>query len=605
MLLVDAGRDQAPGAQAPSGAFILGPGAGLGPAGAGGSGVFAPPVTFEARVSALVTFFAPQPLPEAWPQVFPHPLDEVPPHGLAVHAANVLQAKLRLGFIAPALSTTVLEGPRGGKMFGVLVVATPEGQVGFLAGFSGMLAGRWEVEGYVPPLFDQAARRAVEPAGEAVVKRLWAEAERLAAAPERLEHARRLERFEARAESWRGRLRQWQLANRAERQRERARLQNTEEAERAVVLARLGQQSRADAARRKRLEAALAAARKKIQTQSVRLERRLRALERLRWLVCGRLMQQLHATYEVPAADGTSRGLRALFAPAEPPSGAGDCAAPKLLAFAHRQGLRPLALAEFWWGPPPPTGGRVAGAFYPACKRKCGPLLPVLLAGLPVSEPRRFAPPDRRRVPLEVVFEDDWLAVVAKPAGLLSVPGRDATVTDSVLARARVRWPSASGPLIVHRLDMDTSGLVVIPKNQQAHAELQRQFLARTVKKRYVAWLEGTVAGTSGEESFPLRVDLEDRPRQIFDPLLGKKAVTRWQVLERRIRRTRVGFFPETGRTHQIRVHAAHPLGLGAPIVGDRLYGHPGPRLLLHADRLAFFHPHTGAEVVFESPAPF
>jgi tRNA pseudouridine32 synthase/23S rRNA pseudouridine746 synthase len=178
-------------------------------------------------------------------------------------------------------------------------------------------------------------------------------------------------------------------------------------------------------------------------------------------------------------------------------------------------------------------------------------------------------------------------------------------VTDSVLARLRARYPHATGPLLVHRLDLDTSGLLVAALDERTHAALQRQFAHREVHKRYVAWVEGLVRGERGTIDLPMRVDLADRPRQIHDPVHGKAAVTDWQVLERGGTRTRVALLPRTGRTHQLRVHSAHPLGLGAPIVGDRLYGHEDVRLHLHAEALAFLHPHTGRRVSFERPAPF
>jgi tRNA pseudouridine32 synthase / 23S rRNA pseudouridine746 synthase len=206
---------------------------------------------------------------------------------------------------------------------------------------------------------------------------------------------------------------------------------------------------------------------------------------------------------------------------------------------------------------------------------------------------------------LSVLFEDAWLVVIDKPSGLLSVPGKDEAVTDSVLVRLRARYPRATGPLLVHRLDLDTSGLLVAALDPRTHAAVQRQFLHRDVHKRYVAWVQGPVQGEEGTIDLPLRVDLNDRPRQIHDPVHGKAAVTRWRVLERTGTRTRVAFFPLTGRTHQLRVHAAHPLGLGAPIVGDRLYGHEDARLMLHAEALEFTHPETGGRVHFERRAPF
>jgi tRNA pseudouridine32 synthase/23S rRNA pseudouridine746 synthase len=188
---------------------------------------------------------------------------------------------------------------------------------------------------------------------------------------------------------------------------------------------------------------------------------------------------------------------------------------------------------------------------------------------------------------------------------LLSVPGRAGKLKDCVLTRLRARLPGAEGPLLVHRLDLDTSGLLLVAKDAETHAALQRQFLERTVEKRYVAWVEGPVAGAAGSIALALRGDPDDRPRQIHDPVHGKAAHTDWQVLVRADGRTKVALLPRTGRTHQLRVHAAHPAGLGAPIVGDRLYGLAGPRLLLHAESLRFVHPRTGAPVEVRSPAPF
>ncbi len=530
---------------------------------------------------------------------FPSPFDELGPHPLARQAAEAMQAELRAGLIAPGIPTAMLDGPEGGKMFGVLVVQRPDGQLGFLRSFSGMLAGRWEVEGFVPPLFDREARARVEPAGEAVVKALFARAEALRTSEELVSLRTAHEAQEARHTEERAAMRARHEEKRRKRHARRAEL-----TERAALHA-LDQESRGDKAEWRRMEAAQQEEHRALAPRRARLERRLRALERLRWIVCRALMRRIHDTYEVPNARGERRLLRALFTPGEPPSGAADCAAPKLLAQAFTHGLRPLALAEFWWGTPPPSGGRVSGAFYGACRDKCGPLLPFMLEGLSVAPPRAFSPPAVVTEDLAVVFEDAWVVVVDKPQGLLSIPGKDASVTDSVLARLRARYPRATGPLLVHRLDLDTSGLLVAALDPRTHADLQRQFTRREVHKRYVAWVQGDVQGDEGTIDFPMRVDLDDRPRQIHDPVHGKAAVTRWQVLERRGGRTRVAFFPLTGRTHQLRVHAAHPLGLGAPIVGDRLYGHPDDRLHLHAESLSFRHPETGQLVSFERPAPF
>ena len=559
-------------------------------------------------VETWITLFEPQPEPRALPEAFPSPFDELGPHALARRAAELMQAELQGGLIAPGLSASLLEGTEGGKMFGVLLVREPGGRVGFLRAFSGMLAGRWEVEGFVPPLFDRVAREQLEPAGEATVKALLARFEAHQSSADLLEIRSVHAAQEGRHAEERAALRARHDANRKRRHAQRAALEAsttlTEEARREALHA-LDQESRGDKAERRRAEAAQEEERRVLLPRKARLERRLRALERLRRIVCRALMKRIHDTYEVPNARGERRLLRALYESGEPPSGAADCAAPKLLAHAFRNGLRPLALAEFWWGSPPPAGGRIAGAFYAACQDKCGPLLPFMLEGLEVAPPRTFSPPALVADDLPIVFEDTWVVVVDKPCGLLSVPGRDASVTDSVLARLRARYPHATGPLLVHRLDLDTSGLLVAALDPETYADLQRQFTGREVQKRYVAWLQGQVQGERGTIELPLRVDLDDRPRQIYDPVHGKAAVTEWHVLERSGGRTRVAFFPLTGRTHQLRVHAAHPLGLGAPIVGDRLYGHEEARLHLHAESLSFRHPRTGQRLSFERPAPF
>ena len=278
-----------------------------------------------------------------------------------------------------------------------------------------------------------------------------------------------------------------------------------------------------------------------------------------------------------------------------PPGGTGDCCAPKLLQYAYSRGLKPLCMAEFWWGPSPKTEIRQHGQFYPACRGKCKPVLTWMLQGLDV-DPNPEEIHGQPQLDIEVVFEDDWLIVVNKPSGLLSVPGRIGSY--SVATILHQRYPNS---LLAHRLDMGTSGLMVAAMSRSVYAALQQQFTDHTIRKRYVALLDGIPALKKGRIELPLLCDPINRPRQVVDYERGKPAVTDYEMLDD----NRIALYPQTGRTHQLRMHCAHPDGLGCPIRGDELYGHPSDRLYLHADRLELIHPVTGEHMTFEIPAPF
>lgn len=536
------------------------------------------------------------------PERFASPFDPAGPHPLARRAAEALQDALRRGELARGLA---FDAPAGGKMFGVLVVAAPDGRVGCLRGFSGMLGGAWNLEGFVPPLFDEAALSRIWPAFDGEIADLNRRHEALQSGPGTATLRAELSALAARRDADLAAMAARHAERRGRRHEERRLAETLPEAERALALHALDQQSRADKAERRRALAAAEQAQAALSKRLAEIDAERTALEEHRTARSRQLWQQVNDTYVFTNARGERRRLRELFAHT-PPGGAGDCAAPKLLHHAYRLGLRPVALAEFWWGAPPLTGGRLSGVFYPPCHGKCGPVLDFMLQGLPAEpSPPRFgagAVPDGEP---RAVFEDEWLVVVEKPCGLLSVPGAGG-LRDSVLTRLRQRYPEASGPMLVHRLDLDTSGLLVAARDRETYIALQRQFTRRQIEKRYVAWLDGEVARDGGRVELALRVDLDDRPRQIHDPEHGLEALTEWRVLERRSGWTRVALVPHTGRTHQLRVHAAHEKGIGAPIVGDRLYGRGGgERLMLHAEAIAFEHPHTGARVELESPAPF
>jgi tRNA pseudouridine32 synthase/23S rRNA pseudouridine746 synthase len=511
--------------------------------------------------------------------VFPSPFARAP-HPLARAAAEQLMASL------PA-------SPREGKMYGVLVARARDGTQVILRGFSGMLDGSWLASGFVPPAFDMAARDAVWPAGEReladIAARLAAidvsKVAALAAIDGR--HAVELDALRARHRE----------------QREARRLARARIAHGSVdvtpALHALDQASRADSAEKRRLLDRHQAERAELASDVEVIERERRALEALRAARSRFYLHALYDTYALANARGERRPLREIFAPEEPPGGAGDCVAPKLLAEAYRRDLAPIAIAELWWGPPPATGGRAHAQFYPACRGKCGPVLGHMLGGLDVEPAPVFEKAIGDAEP-RVVFEDRWFAVVDKPCGLLSVPGRSRR--DSVQTRMERRSGAA---YVVHRLDLDTSGLMVVAKDPTTYAALQRLFAERAVDKQYIAHLDGEVRGESGVVELPLRLDVEDRPRQVVDPMHGKPARTEWQILSRHTGVTVVRLVPRTGRTHQLRVHAAHVLGIGVPIVGDPLYGRPGARLHLHAAALSFVHPETRSVLAWRADPAF
>jgi tRNA pseudouridine32 synthase / 23S rRNA pseudouridine746 synthase len=538
----------------------------------------------------MLTLFDPQPAPSDLPDRFPSPFHTTP-HPIAGRAAEQLAHDLRDWRGEP-------DG--GGKMFGVLVVARADGKIGFLRAFSGMLGRQWQMPGFVPPLFDIAARDAFWPAGEATLAALTARLAALAA--ETTPHQAALAGLLAHHGTIASALREQHRANRAARHLRRAATGDDPEA-----LRTLADESRRDATAKRRLRAVQATEALPLETTLRALDAQRIALERQRADRSRGYARQLHDTYRIQNARGHWKTLADVFAPADPPTGAGDCAAPKLLAYAYREGLRPIALTELWWGPAPLGGGRQAGRHYAACRGKCRPILAHALGGLRVEPEPNFGDGAIDADEPAVVFEDRWILAVDKPSGLLSVPGRSGALRDSALTRLRRSYPDATGPLVVHRLDLDTSGVLLVAKDPTTHAALQRLFARREVTKRYIAWLDGSVSAERGVVDLALRVDVDDRPRQIHDPLEGKTAVTEWNVIARDRGRTRVALYPRTGRTHQLRVHAAHALGIGVPIVGDRLYGRPesGERLLLHAEALTFEHPHTHTQLTIERPAPF
>lgn len=334
-------------------------------------------------------------------------------------------------------------------------------------------------------------------------------------------------------------------------------------------------------------------------------EEQIDSLKNQRKLLSKDLQQKIYQGFQFLNLAGEKKGLDEIFSDTaikQPPSGAGECAAPRLLQYAFQHSLKPIALAEFWWGMSSKSEVRHHKQYYPACIGKCQPILTHMLKGIEM-DPSPLLLEQAANKTIEIVYEDDYMIVINKPSGLLSVPGR--TISDSVLTRMQAHYKGTEKPMVVHRLDMDTSGLMLLAKKQDIYKALQKQFIKRTVKKRYLALLEGLVTEEEGKIELPLAGDYLNRPSQIVSFEEGKPALTFWKVLERSKNRTLIHFYPHTGRTHQLRVHAAHSMGLNAPIVGDDLYGSKDKRLCLHAEWIELEHPVERRRISFECGVEF
>lgn len=525
------------------------------------------------------------------PRRFTYPFNYTP-HPLCVLAAEEVKAYL-------ATEEGWAKALGQGIMFGVLVVETEGGEKGYVAAFSGNLAGKNRYPFFVPPVYDL-----LQPGGE-----FRREEDEITAIN------RQIEALEADAAyiECKANLTQQQAVSHqvlaeakaelksAKEQREARRQSNPEEAELKAMTA----ESQHQKAEYKRLERSQKEQLAALQADADAFRRQIDTLKAERKARSAALQQWLFGQYQLLDAQGESRNLCSIFEETPqktPPAGAGECAAPKLLQYAYLNGLKPVAMAEFWWGDSPKAQIRQHGNYYPACKGKCEPILRHMLQGLEVEDDP-LLDDTHRHTEIEIVWEDEWLLVVDKPEGMLSVPGK--ADIDSVAKRMKARYAEATGPMVVHRLDMATSGLLLVAKTKEVHQSLQAQFRNRTVKKRYIALLDGTIEADEGVIDLPLCPDLLDRPRQTVDRERGKPAVTRFCVLDRKDKQTRIAFYPLTGRTHQLRVHAAHPLGLHHPIVGDQLYGKTAGRLYLHAECLEFKHPITEDTVTVRKEADF
>ncbi|OZV66609.1 RluA family pseudouridine synthase [Winogradskyella aurantia] len=537
------------------------------------------------------------------PQQFTFPF-YYEPHPLCIKAAQEVQNYLKTQNDFQH-NFGLIQGKKGlviGKMFGVMLIEAPDGSIGYLAGFSGKLGEKNYIKGFVPPIFDTLNTSGFYKKGEEQLNIMNADIEALETSKALIKAKANLEEEKLKSVSELKALKAYLKTQKQERDKKRkeARLNLSPEVLKAYE-SQLDEESIAFHFKLKHLKADWKERIAFAELNLRLLEEDINALKSKRRTLSAQLQRQLHQSYAFLNAKGEHKDLLDIFE-TQPPAAAGECAAPKLFQFAYENKLKPLAMAEFWWGSSPKSEVRQHGQFYPSCRGKCEPILGHMLEGLKV-EPNPIAHTEPLKGDLDIIYEDDYLLLVNKPSEFLSVPGK--TINDSVLTRMQNYLPDAKGPLLVHRLDMSTSGLLLVAKNKKTHKNLQKQFLNRTVKKKYIAILDGIINANSGVIDLPLRVDLNNRPTQLVCYDYGKKAVTKYEVIKTENGKTLVHFYPITGRTHQLRVHAAHHKGLRTPILGDDLYGRRHKRLHLHAESLSFEHPVSKKHVLFTSECPF
>ena len=543
-------------------------------------------------------------------KVFPNPF-YYEPSPLARCAVTLLQQSL------PML--------KEGKMFGVLIVEYG-GKLGYLQAYSGQLEGISD-DSFVPLVFDYLQPNGYFKTHEAEITAMNHEIEVLKQSDDYEKAIKKIADLKLEAQQVVADAQQAMVVAkhlRDERRKEKAIVSEDEQRE----MIRESQYMKAELHRTKKRYAELLEA---AEAEVEEYNSRIAELKTVRKRKSDHLQRWLFSQFTFLNAQGERKDLLSIFRnyyllhnPQSvlathfatmgeqitlfPPSGTGECCEPKLLQYAFIHGMRPIEMAMFWWGEAPKNEIRQHGQFYPACNGKCKPLLTWMLKGMNVAANVLEA---ESKQSIDIVYEDYDLAVILKPSGMLTVPGR--SKRQSVETILRQRWNDNDTPIIVHRLDMATSGLLVVARNKEAHKHLQAQFKAKMVRKRYIALLDATLLNrvglpSEGTISLPLCADAVDRPRQIVDKNKGKTAITHYKIVGKTplqdshySEAVKVELCPITGRTHQLRVHCAHSEGLACPILGDTLYGKRADRLYLHAEYLAFTHPTTGKLLSFES----
>ena len=509
-----------------------------------------------------------------------------------------------------------------GKMFGVLIVenaqpASGAPKIGYLAAYSGQIGGRSDWDDFVPAVFDYLQPDGYFKTHEAEISGINQSIRKLEANTHMKEAKGLILQLQEERKHTIAAYQEKIKKAKAKRdaRREAGSLNPEEEAE-------MVKESQFMKAELRRLKKSLSE-KTSLETEYEAYQADILSLKQLRKTLSDALQQWLFSQFRMQNHEGESKDLLEIFRDAAlrdypqatiatsriaalkmvPPAGSGECCEPKLLQYAYSLGYKPLQMAMFWWGESPKEEIRHHLHFYPACNGKCKPILQWML---PASTFEPAAVDLSLYNKVETLYEDREIAVIHKPEGLLSVPGKDAA-QPSVYALMRSKYPEATGPLIVHRLDMSTSGVMMIAKTEFAYHRLQKAFLNHQIQKKYVAIISGKDIPEKGIISLPLMPDYLDRPRQIVDHEQGKEAITEYEVLEPVDDfHLRIALYPKTGRTHQLRVHCAHQEGLKAPILGDPLYGNEkAARLHLHAEEITFEHPLTGKKMTITRKADF
>ncbi|WP_299063145.1 pseudouridine synthase [uncultured Polaribacter sp.] len=529
----------------------------------------------------------------------PHPLAKIASTELQEYLVNQQDFKHNFGLNNDTTTLPI------GKMFGVLVVKDKFDNIGYLAAFSGKLADKSLPNKFVPPVFNMRTEGSFYIKGELEIDAINVKLGTIINSTEFMAAKKSVKKLSKEIEDDLAFQRKKMKLLKSERKALKRNTENSLNKEEFEKLTqKLMQESYNNQFFMKELEEYYQDKLSKASSNYLVLKAEISELKKSRKEKSNYLQQTLFSKYAFLNKDKDSKNLLDIFNdPAvKPPAGSGECSAPKLLQYAFKNDLRPITMAEFWWGISPNSAIRKHKNYYPACQSRCKPILSHMLKGVNMDDNLLLDSLSENQE-LEIIYEDSVLLAVNKPSEFLSVPGKE--ITDSVYTRIKEKYPEATGPIIVHRLDMSTSGILLLTKTKEANKVLQSQFINRTIKKRYVALLDGVLPKNKGKIKLPLRVDLDDRPKQLVDFTFGKPAETDWEIISEINNKTKVYFYPITGRTHQLRVHAAHKDGLNTPIVGDDLYGNKENRLHLHAEFIEFNHPETLKRMSLKVDADF